>query len=72
MSEPKKHEQSLFTDSLTTRQAFDEAKTSGKLWMLDDAPRELVDDVQREFFSHRSAPVDVKQGDELRECVASM
>lgn len=40
--------------------------------MLDDAPSELVDDVQREFFSHRSAPVDVKQGDELRECVASM
>lgn len=36
---------------------------------MDSAPSELVNDIQREFFSYKSTPADVQQGNNLREQV---
>ena len=69
MSEQAKCAQHLFTDRLTTKEAFDAAKLSGKIWFLDGAPKALVDDIEREFFRHKSEPVDLGQGNDLREQV---
>lgn len=67
MSESKEYTQPLFTENIATKQAFDDAKMSGKLWLLDSAPSELVNDIQHEFFHHKSKPADMQQGNNLRE-----